>query len=446
MPAASNSPRKPRRFFMGCVGIGCIGPIVLLLGLVIVFTLNNRPPNIVIPTPTPPANNAYNDFVRAGLMAKAISHQPPVSMMNPPEDRQGALAASTACARDAASILVVMRQGFGKPFLHPPLRSDSSDFSKEHGALRELARLISGVRDYYDLSGKPYLAVQAALDGEEMAAKLPRGGGSLAQMVGSACQSISMSYFEDLVPRLRAGELDTMSARLQRIAAMRVLYLDILLEDANTHAAEEQERLRNWSAKSVVGRYKDLGDLIDAEDDMRSMFGQKVETPAAIKTLKIAPFALSNKAAALRANFDYFHALATESGRPFTGKSGVLVPQNQYSSFFGMCGNEMRSSAVNTEVQLDLIRIEVALYRFKVRRGTFPVILAELQPQFIASVPMDGFGGKPFKYSARGRGFLLYSIGPDFVDNGGTPLRWPTSQEAGDIVAGHLSPKRSWRK
>ena len=49
--------------------------------------------------------------------------------------------------------------------------------------------------------------------------------------------------------------------------------------------------------------------------------------------------------------------------------------------------------------------------------------------------------GTPLRYRRTAGAFLLYSLGPDRRDNGGTPQRRPTGQEdPGDLVAGRFWP------
>jgi hypothetical protein len=65
-----------------------------------------------------------------------------------------------------------------------------------------------------------------------------------------------------------------------------------------------------------------------------------------------------------------------------------------------------------------------------------------LAPHYLPAIPVDPCGGQPLHYAikAGGSGFLLYSIGPDLKDNGGTPGKTPDEANT-DIVAGQM-----WRK
>jgi hypothetical protein len=76
--------------------------------------------------------------------------------------------------------------------------------------------------------------------------------------------------------------------------------------------------------------------------------------------------------------------------------------------------------------------IACALERYRRKRGEYPDELTQLAPEFMANVPHDVIGGKPMRYK-RGKQFVLYSVGWDEKDNGGTPgkVLW---DEQGDWV------------
>jgi hypothetical protein len=80
-------------------------------------------------------------------------------------------------------------------------------------------------------------------------------------------------------------------------------------------------------------------------------------------------------------------------------------------------------------LKLDLAcaTVYVDLERFKAATGAYPATLAELVPGFLTELPQDPLVCGPFGYKAiasdpHSRGYLLYSVGPDGVDNGGAGL------------------------
>ena len=72
------------------------------------------------------------------------------------------------------------------------------------------------------------------------------------------------------------------------------------------------------------------------------------------------------------------------------------------------------------EMQADLIRLGFALAAYRADHGGYPQKLGELTPQYIANVPVNVFANDgPLHYAREGKGYLLYSVGPNGVDDGG---------------------------
>ena len=98
---------------------------------------------------------------------------------------------------------------------------------------------------------------------------------------------------------------------------------------------------------------------------------------------------------------------------------GVTKIQNSFrdSDLIRMAG-----ATLYTEDQRRLAVTAIALKRFQLEHGQWPETLAELSPEFLPSVPIDPYDGKPLKYHSNPDGtFLLYSVGEDGVDDGGDP-------------------------
>jgi hypothetical protein len=80
-----------------------------------------------------------------------------------------------------------------------------------------------------------------------------------------------------------------------------------------------------------------------------------------------------------------------------------------------------------------LIAVELALRLCQVEQGRAPAHLRDLVPKHLSKVPEDPFSGRAVIYRPQGTNWLLYSIGPDGVDDGGRPAGrgWPLK---GDIL------------
>jgi len=62
----------------------------------------------------------------------------------------------------------------------------------------------------------------------------------------------------------------------------------------------------------------------------------------------------------------------------------------------------------------------LAIERYRLANGKLPNQLTDLVPSFLPSVPSDPFDGKPLRYKTLAKGYVIYSVGDDRVDNGGT--------------------------
>lgn len=74
--------------------------------------------------------------------------------------------------------------------------------------------------------------------------------------------------------------------------------------------------------------------------------------------------------------------------------------------------DEARMSA-----QLAVLGYSLAAYRAD--KGKYPDKLADLAPAYIKTIPKDSFTDKDLAYKKAGKGFVLYSLGPNMKDDGG---------------------------
>jgi hypothetical protein len=78
------------------------------------------------------------------------------------------------------------------------------------------------------------------------------------------------------------------------------------------------------------------------------------------------------------------------------------------------------------QFHLDAARIACALERYRRAHGLFPAALDALNPTFLSTLPHDVVTGQPLRYRLTDDGqYVLYSIGWNLTDNGGTIGRTP---------------------
>ncbi len=79
------------------------------------------------------------------------------------------------------------------------------------------------------------------------------------------------------------------------------------------------------------------------------------------------------------------------------------------------------------DAQTNGARIAIALKQYKRDNGEYPGELSGLEPHYIEELPQDPYSGNSFIYRREGEGFVVYSVGPSGVDDGGQPLSGPFS-------------------
>jgi hypothetical protein len=132
-----------------------------------------------------------------------------------------------------------------------------------------------------------------------------------------------------------------------------------------------------------------------------------------------------------RAVEDAFTVLIADADKPRGQRStGPIVRQDLfYSALFLSALDFAMRSFDQLDTDRDGLRAEIALERFRLKHGVYPAGLAELVPSLLKVEPVDPWTGKPLVYKRlsadersadkQHRGYLLWSVGRDGVDNGG---------------------------
>ena len=106
---------------------------------------------------------------------------------------------------------------------------------------------------------------------------------------------------------------------------------------------------------------------------------------------------------------DQLHELERSAieGAPWYAKTaGMLLPSMSRAA----------EAIAKGEATLGVIKAAAAVRLYKLKNGSYPVALNEVAEP----LPVDPFTGKPFHYRREGSGFIVYSVGRDGADGGGT--------------------------
>ena len=111
------------------------------------------------------------------------------------------------------------------------------------------------------------------------------------------------------------------------------------------------------------------------------------------------------------------NAFMRKSLRHYPSFNPILLIQDLWSAHSNR--KEAEVSDAQIHARLRLLTVELALRCFRQEHGKVPAKLDELVPAYLKAVPQDPFSGKPLVYRTQGTNWLLYSVGPDGMDNGG---------------------------
>ena len=143
------------------------------------------------------------------------------------------------------------------------------------------------------------------------------------------------------------------------------------------------------------------------------------------------PMFLADRAAYMR----FMHKSAQFFEDPSSHVMADLKEEEHHVKYHMMTSMLMpaifRLKTIHSEMtaELRITRAGLALLQYKQNRDAFPDTLEALKLSDI----IDPYSTEPFRYKAQGQDFILYSIGPDKKDNGGSP-REKKQEKDWDIV------------
>ena len=124
--------------------------------------------------------------------------------------------------------------------------------------------------------------------------------------------------------------------------------------------------------------------------------------------------------------------IPTPPGRSVLNPAPGRLERLNYALFYS--GIEVFSSMeqipLRAHTLVQCARTAVALERWRLAKGTYPESLAALVPGLLPAVPHDVIDGQPLRYRRTEEGgYLLYSLGLDAKDDGGTGPKPRTSDK-----------------
>ncbi len=362
--------------------------------------------------------------------------------------------------------LAMFREGLKYPYMETYVRSFNTMFPY-YARFRGVARLLMLEAQVRAAHGDWDGAMQSSLDSVEMGVKMPRGACLIGRLVGIACEGIGRKQAWKALPHLNAAQTRVAIARLESIRAQHTPYVDTMQEEIWWEQSGLREIMKNpnWRLHSS-GFFGGEGDNTQWQGVI--LFGWSNRT-------FINDMNEFQRETLRRARLPYYTAHGLPPiPQPFDPLCAILFPVFDQARYQDVAGSETQDALLLTSLALHAYALD--------NHGAYPDTLAQLKPKYLANLPADplAIGVEPLRYkrllagddkamrskwffdteeaernrrqglstriapltgseavtrheapSAKppynpaypGKGaYVLYSVGPDGKDDGGTPV------------------------
>lgn len=379
-------------FLAGGAVIGLL--VIAWLGYGLYVYQRNPAPVFSLP-PAPPAvsDNVYPQIIdcaaeirEAGKLAE-LEQLPEYGSL---QQKQEVITANKALLQKIRSILA-------KPAQVVHLEYQTGDPTMDN--YRSIARLFAAEAKLYEQQGRYGQALSSYMDGFTFLEKVLNGG-NILHLTYSFIGSIPLfQAAPSVLPKLSAQEAESGARRLEQILAAEYPLSTLLAQDFRSWLTGWQRTVRGQSMrgfrldlpKSDLEReilYKPKQPLSTAAQLYAQMWIEQAKLPFPEQRVVEYPPALQ------------------QLGRDLVVRS----PED-------IALQVARYTYVRTRLRLLYTALRLEAYRKT--HGRYPATLKELgdSPYFI-----DPFSNKPFVYRPQGSSYVLYSLGPNSIDDGGAPF------------------------
>ncbi len=232
----------------------------------------------------------------------------------------------------------------------------------------------------------------------------------ISQLVRTACQGRTLTLLERALAQGEAPEA--------QLAAFQKA-LEDERQDVNFLAAFRGERaLQHETMQDIREGKISLSGMTGAggtswEDQLKS----KAAEAWALTQVDFADAWL------LRRNTMFIEIFRKPADEWYAAAPGMKLANSdapQLASLLGAGLDSTLLAAVRNKARVRCSITMLALERYRLANGHWPQALDELCPTFLTAVPNDPYDRQPLRYRKTEDGVMVYSVGPDQADNGGS--------------------------
>jgi hypothetical protein len=401
------------------VALGCLGALlVFALAFVVWWNVAMRVPGIPIPTVKMPHPNALDYYGKATQdwsdadralprAALGLAHASPFwarpssapSLAHP--HSVWSTSEMLALLGQYGRVLPKTREGFRYACRWPrPFASTYMELTMDGTAIPALFSLESQVRA---AQGDWRGAAASCVDCLHFASDLTHGAPVEEMKRVYYAERMAIRSLRVTIPHLSAHEAGAVAEAVARLRARRAPLADVIAE-------------QKWLCVDELTQY------FSSRQPLRDWFDDRFSpTPYVGPQTRML---LRERSHIIQ---DVVHAMDRMIARaklPWDSLTPFPPPSPVSDMIYGPL--EYGGVAVEyqlADTRLALLIAELALRAYVAEHGSYPPTFPALSPRYLPSPPTDPFShGQPLRYRPTGKSYVLYSLGPDELDYGGTPV------------------------
>ena len=385
----------------------CALALSVSLGVAVFYGQLNKAPVVHIPAyPQAPASNGFDLYLAA---AKTIVPAKPavdaVLEEIPPADEKArakrySLARKTVWLGANQKAFALFERAQNTITLSPSLRPPRT--AAFLSTLRDIQRAklveIHAKRMRGDNNG----ALQSGLGAIQFGHDIRRGSSLICSLIGARWNDITRADMEGLAEKVDAPQAKRAARRMEKLLGSRWNLSDALVEDKYCYQV-------NWL------------EIFKQHDGWRYTL---ISTYNPHSARAIARSYLISKQNVVDETGVEFERQIANARLPYAQKGATTPPlDGLVFDDFVKYAVPLRYEDARDLAGDRLLMLQLALRAYRLERGQYPSDLKALTPNYLSAIPADPFGGgEALRYRKSGATYVLWSIGPDEIDDGGTPI------------------------
>lgn len=326
-----------------------------------------------------------------------------------PNNREYSAAEMAKLVDENRGILTQARSALILPYVPPPANTPGVKFPYLT-KLREIARLFLLEAMVEESQGKWAAAMNSRLDAVALGEKIQANTVMMGALVGVACEAIGMRSEWDNVEHLNAAESKTAARRLEALIAGHPPLMNTFRNEVRL----QRLGLSGFYQSTDPVSYLKSGGAEITEDEAPMIGNAHAELHRAGLDTAFCDFDNAVAVSLTRVS-GIWQAPSGPESRP--GK--LMVTR----LFLSPISPKFRFKVLLGETQARLLLTNLAIRAYRLDNGKYPDSLKDLCPKYLKAPPSDLFSdNQPLKYGHIGESPLIYSIGPDGVDDSGQPI------------------------